>query len=201
MSTTPTDPGPQDPRHQPPATPAPQPPHPGYQQAPTYPGAAAPVKPAKPWFKRWWVWLLIVIGVLVVAAALGGGGDDSAEQATQTTAASSSAPSTDDPAPKETSEAPAEEPPADLTLDDGWTMESDSFAVYVEGYVSNNTDADISNYVQITFDALDANGANLGTCLDNANTIDAGGKWKFKAICLDNADEVAEVRFKEITGF
>lgn len=79
--------------------------------------------------------------------------------------------------------------------------DSDGFAVYVEGYVSNNTDKDITNYVQITFDALDADGANLDSCIDNTNTIDAGGKWKFKAVCLSNADEIAEVRFKDLTGF
>ena len=46
-----------------------------------------------------------------------------------------------------------------------------------------------------------ATGANLGTCLANTNTIDAGGKWKFKALCSGDAKEVATVRFKEITGF
>lgn len=201
----PHNPGPQNPHPQGagPQQPAPEVPQQGYQQPPVYHGAmATPAKPAKPWFKKWWVWLLIVIGVFAVAGALGGSGD-SVEQATQTTASTSTvATSEAAPSADETTEAPVEEPLADLTLDDGWTMDdSDGFAVYVQGYVSNNTDEAIDTYVQITFDALDADGNNLGTCIDNANTIDAGGKWKFKAICLDNTDEIAEVRFKDITGF
>ena len=91
---------------------------------------------------------------------------------------------------------------AKLSLDDGWTMDkSNQFAVQVVGYVSNNTDKAITNYVQITFDALDKQGANLGTCLANTNTVDAGGKWKFKAMCSGEAKEISPVRFKEITGF
>ena len=59
-----------------------------------------------------------------------------------------------------------------LTLDDGWAMDkSNQFAVYVTGYVTNNTDKAITNYVQITFDALDRQGANLGTCLANTNKL------------------------------
>ena len=37
--------------------------------------------------------------------------------------------------------------------------------------------------------------------LANTNTIDANGKWKFEAACLDDAAEIAEIRFKEISGF
>lgn len=65
--------------------------------------------------------------------------------------------------------------------------------------VSNNTDKAINSYVQITFSALDASGANVGDCLANANTVDANGKWKFEAMCSGNNIETA--RFKEITGF
>lgn len=103
--------------------------------------------------------------------------------------------------------APAEpEAPATqdrLTLKDGWKVSTDEYGVYkvVKGYVLNNSDEAITTYVQITFDTLDKNGANLGTCLANTNTIDANGKWKFEAACLDDAAEIDKVRFKEITGF
>lgn len=90
-----------------------------------------------------------------------------------------------------------------LTLDEGWVTETDDYGMFttVKGYVSNNSDKPITNYVQITFDTLDAAGANLGTCLANTNTIDANGKWKFEAMCLDDSSEIAQVRFKEISGF
>ena len=173
------------------------------QQPPTYPGAvppdAAPPRPKKPWFKRWWVWVLGVVVLAGAANALGGGGAQApaAQQTAATQGQTTAAPAK---AGQSTS-APAQDKPK-LTLDDGWSMDkSNQFAVYVNGYVTNNTDKAITNYVQITFDALDKAGANLGTCLANTNTIDAHGKWKFKAICTGTADEVAKVRFKELTGF
>lgn len=108
---------------------------------------------------------------------------------------------TDEEAEPEPEPAPA--PTERLTLDEGWTTQEDDSGMFINvtGYVSNNSDKAITNYVQITFDTLDAQGANLGTCLANTNTIDANGKWKFEAMCLDDASEIAEVRFKEISGF
>lgn len=174
------------------------------QPASTQPNAN-PAKPTKPWFKRWWVWALIVVLVFAGAQAIGEDSDE--PQATQTSASASGSDESGEASPTETAAADqsdatqeAEESKADLTLDDGWEMDdSDGFAVYVRGYVSNNTDEAVTDYVQITFDALDKDGANLGTCIDNTNTIDANGKWKFEAICLE--DDIAKVRFKEISGF
>ncbi|MBK8462138.1 MAG: hypothetical protein IPL36_03570 [Nigerium sp.] len=152
-----------------------------------------PPKPKKPWFKKWWVWLIIVIAVSVIGSALGG--DKTAPSDARQTTTKPATDATQDDAP-----APARK--EKLTLDDGWKIDkSNQFMVQVVGYVSNNTDKAITNYVQITFDALDAQGANLGTCLANTNTIDAGGKWKFKAMCTADVKEISEVRFKEITGF
>lgn len=179
------------------------------QQPPMYPGnpAPAPSKPKKPWFKRFWVWAIIAVAAIAIATHLGGGnghaGSGSSPSVGVSPAHSAQAQNaTSQPAAASTSAAPATKPKDKLTLDDGWTLDkSNQFAATVNGYVTNNTDKPIDNYVQITFDALDAQGANLGTCLANTNTIDANGKWKFSAICSGSADEVATVRLKEITGF
>jgi hypothetical protein len=69
----------------------------------------------------------------------------------------------------------------------------------VVGTVSNNSDKAINGYIQITFSALDASGANVGDCLANANTVDANGKWKFEATC--SGSNIETVRFKDISGF
>ncbi|WP_449281238.1 FxLYD domain-containing protein [Leucobacter sp.] len=107
---------------------------------------------------------------------------------------------TEEPEPEAEPEA---EPKERLTLDEGWEVGTDDFGVstIVRGYVSNNSDKAVTNYIQITFDTLDAAGANLGTCIANTNTIDANGKWKFEAYCFDTTGDIADVRFKEITGF
>ena len=167
-------------------------PFPG-QQPPPYPGASEPApaaRPRKPWFKRWWAWVLIVIVLIGLGNILGRGASNQAAppavEVTQSTGGTQTEPTSSDP----------------LTLDKGWKIDkSNQFAVFVTGYVTNNTDQAITNYVQITFDTLDSDGANLGTCLDNTNTIDAKGKWKFKAICTGEAKEIKKVRFKEISGF
>lgn len=87
-----------------------------------------------------------------------------------------------------------------LTLDDGWALDtSNPYSTKVTGTVSNNSDKAVDGYIQITFAALDASGANVGDCLANANTVDANGKWKFEAICSGN--DIASVRFKELSGF
>ncbi|PFG17245.1 hypothetical protein ATK74_1808 [Propionicimonas paludicola] len=88
-----------------------------------------------------------------------------------------------------------------LKLDDGWKVESDSGLSTVVGTVSNTSDKAVTAIATITFDVLDASSANIGTCVDTASTIDAGGKWKFKAICTVEVTKDSTVRFKGIIGF
>ncbi len=108
------------------------------------------------------------------------------------------------PADSSTSQTQTEQKTSDqkarLALDDGWQIDkSNPYMTKVIGTVSNNSDKAIDGYIQITFSALDARGANVGDCLANANTVDANGKWKFEAMC--SGQSVETVRFKEITGF
>ena len=70
---------------------------------------------------------------------------------------------------------------------------------YIEGEIKNNTDKTYS-YVQVTFNLYDANGAQLGTALDNINNLEANGTWKYKAIGLVS-DEVVSYKLVEITGW
>lgn len=141
-------------------------------------------------FKKWWLWLIIIIVVGVVIAS-----SSNKEQANETTKTTEN--STTEPADNAKS---AEQEKAALTLDDGWAIDqSNQYATYVNGYVSNNTDKTYNSYIQITFNAYDEAGANVGTCLANTNTIDSNGKWKFQAIC--SGDGIKTVKFKELTGF
>lgn len=88
-----------------------------------------------------------------------------------------------------------------LKLDDGWKLETDSGLSKVVGTVSNTSDKAVENLATITFDVLDASGANVGVCVGTTETVDAGGKWKFEATCLAEVSADSTVRFKEITGF
>lgn len=60
---------------------------------------------------------------------------------------------------------------------------SDGFGYYLEGIVTNQTDKDYS-YVSIEFICYDADGNNLGTALDNTNSLLANQTWKYKAMFL-----------------
>jgi len=146
------------------------------QPAPLQAGTAAS-GPKKAWYARWWVWVIIIL----VLAGIG--------NATKSS-------STTDPGGASAGTSTKTER---LTLDKGWAAESEGMFAYVNGYVSNNSDQAISSYAQISFDALDSSGANVGTCLGNTNTIDAHGRWKFKALC--SGSDMATVRFKDVTGF
>lgn len=139
-----------------------------------------------PFYKKKWLWIVAIVVVLCIVAANG----DTGRQANETTKSTGSS----------QTETTKSDSKARLTLDDNWQLDtSNPYSTKVVGYVSNNSNDAIKGYIQITFSALDASGANVGDCLANANTVDAKGKWKFEAICLGN--DVATVRFKDITGF
>lgn len=78
------------------------------------------------------------------------------------------------------------------------STESDGYNSYIVGVVQNNTDKDYS-YVQVEINLYDKDGVQVGSTLDNTNNLEGGGKWKFKAIILD--DDVASYKIKGVTGF
>jgi len=71
---------------------------------------------------------------------------------------------------------------------------------YIEGSIKNNTEKEYS-YVQITFNLYDAEGAQIGTAIDNINNLEPNGIWKFKAIGLAPAGNVASYKMVEISGW
>ena len=146
-------------------------------------------KEKKPFYKRKLVWVIAIIVIIAIGASASQGGN----QANETTKSTDGSTSTQQES-KKTEEKPR------LTLDDGWSVDtSNPYMTQVVGTVSNNSDKNIEGYIQITFSALDADGANVGDCLANANTVDANGKWKFEAHCT--GDNIETVRFKELSGF
>ena len=147
-------------------------------------------KEKKPFYKRKVFWVIAIIALMVFGAAAS---QDDGNQANKTTKSTDGSTSTQA-KPEKSEEKPR------LTLDDGWSVDtSNPYMTQVVGTVSNNSDKSIDGYIQIAFSALDSDGANVGDCFANANTVDANGKWKFKAMCT--GDDIKDVRFKEITGF
>lgn len=124
--------------------------------------------------------VIIVIIIIAVIATLGGGGETE----------------------KEPSQTGTTEKKENLVLEDGYSGSLDEYGAlyYIEGYVKNNSDKDYE-YVQIEFTAYDSEGNTLGSCYDNTSSLEADGRWKFKASCVDETDKIASYKLKEITGY
>lgn len=79
-------------------------------------------------------------------------------------------------------------------------MESNSVATYIHGVLTNNGGE--KGYVQVTIPCYDKDGAKLGNALANVNDIEAGGKWKFKAMFMGSENpEKCDIDKLEVTGF
>jgi len=72
---------------------------------------------------------------------------------------------------------------------------------YIEGIVKNKKDKDYS-YVQIEFVCYDKDGNNLGTALDNTNSLLANQTWKFKATAMiSDVNEIDHCDYHNITAW
>lgn len=115
------------------------------------------------------------------------------------TACGGDEPEAEAPAEEQTQEVePAKQEPytiADEQLDD-----SNQFAVYVTGTLTNNTD-DEMGYIQVEYNLYDADGAQVGTALANTSNLKAGGTWKFEALGTASPDEVASYELADVTSF
>lgn len=132
------------------------------------------------------IWLIVIIVILilgVVGAIIGGGESESDKKEEPKTGTTT-------------------EKKEKLTLEDGHSGSLDEYGAfyYIEGYVKNDSDKEY-NYVQIEFTSYDSEGNTLGTCVDNASGLEANGRWKFKASCLDDTKNIASYKLKEITGY
>ena len=90
-----------------------------------------------------------------------------------------------------------------FTLEEGHIGSSDEYGISykIEGTIKNNTDKQY-NYVQVTFNLYDKDGAQIGSALANINNLEANGLWKFKAIgSIGDGKSVDSYKLIEITGF
>ena len=86
-----------------------------------------------------------------------------------------------------------------LVLGSHYLDKSSEYATYVKGNVNNNSDIPVTSYAQISFNALDSSGANVGTCLANINSVKAHGAWKFEAYC--SGENISTVELDKLIGY
>ena len=154
----------------------------------------------KPVYKRWW---FILLAVLIVIGAIGAaaGGDDEEGKTDEPSSQTQQEQSGD-----ENKSEDEEEEDEDENLVDGFEImgefseERDSFSLYITGKVKNKKGRELS-YAQIIFNLYDKDGAQIGTAVDNINNVKEDGVWKFKAIALENAEDVASWELDSIDSF
>lgn len=76
----------------------------------------------------------------------------------------------------------------------------DEYYIYMEGKIKNE---DVKDYslVQIIFTTYDIEGNVNGNCIDNVSGLKKGEIWKFKAICTEEKENIAEYRVEEVAGY
>ncbi len=72
------------------------------------------------------------------------------------------------------------------------------FGGEITGIVENRRGKDL-RYVEITFSLYDDSGAQVGTAFANVTGLDAGGRWKFRAIILRT--DATKFKVFELSGF
>lgn len=80
------------------------------------------------------------------------------------------------------------------------SLDKYGISYYIEGYLKNTSNEKF-DYIQITYTAYDKDGNTLGTCLDNNSGLEANGRWKFKAACIDDVENIKSYKLTEITGW
>ncbi len=131
--------------------------------------------------------ILIMLGVMVLVSGIGGMVSDSTDTTTS-----------------QNTEGNGTESDAVIVdkfeiMDDFTTERDEVGLLYITGSVKNLKGRDLS-YAQITFNLYDANGAQIGTALDNINNLEEDGLWKFRALVFDDS-AVASYKLTGIDSF
>lgn len=143
-------------------------------------------KKEKKKFPKWLIVVLVVLGIGIIGSAIGTDNEEENNNSSNETSNNSNTSSKKE----------------KFSLEDNHYGYSDDygFAYYIEGYINNNTNKDYS-YVQVSFTAYDAEGNTIGSCYDNNGSLQANGRWKFKAICSGEAKDISRYELDEITGW
>lgn len=78
------------------------------------------------------------------------------------------------------------------------SVQKEQYVRYVVGTVKNNSTKQYS-YVQVEINLYDNSDAQVGSTLANANNLEPGATWKFKAPILE--DNATKYKVKDVTGY
>lgn len=138
-------------------------------------------------FKKWWFWVIVILILSGIGSAMKK--NDNKETNIETISVES-----------ENTES------EDANLIDGkfelingeLNAVNENYSSYIIGSLKNTTSKTYS-YAQVTFNLYDADGAQIGTALDNINNWEPDGLWKFKAMILEQ--DVASYKLVKVQAF
>lgn len=138
-------------------------------------------------FKKWWFWVIVILILSGIGSAMKE--NDDKETNIETISAES----------ENTESENANLIDGKFELINGeLNAVNENYSSYIIGSLKNTTSKTYS-YAQVTFNLYDADGAQIGTTLDNINNWEPGGLWKFKAIILEQ--DVASYKLVKVQAF
>ncbi|MEG0070492.1 MAG: FxLYD domain-containing protein, partial [Raoultibacter sp.] len=160
----------------------------------------------KPFYKRVWFWVLVLLVVVLFAMGSCVGScsqavSESGNSITSSDGAPVPADSGTEEAAKTDGKTASGKSQEKYTLSDEALVDKGYGMYGVSGVFTNVTDKGIG-YVQISYSLLDAEGAQVGTVFANTSNLGAGAVWKYEAIGSASGD-AAVVSFKvaKVSGF
>ena len=138
-------------------------------------------------FKKWWFWVIVILILSGIGSAMKK--NDNKETNIETISAES----------ENTESENANLIDGKFELINGeLNTVNENYSSYIIGSLKNTTSKTYS-YAQVTFNLYDADGAQIGTALDNINNWEPDGLWKFKAIILEQ--DVASYKLVKVEAF
>lgn len=138
-------------------------------------------------FKKWWFWVIVILILSGIGSAMKK--NDNKETNIETISAES----------ENTESENANLIDGKFELINGeLNTVNENYSSYIIGSLKNTTSKTYS-YAQVTFNLYDADGAQIGTALDNINNWEPDGLWKFKAMILEQ--DVASYKLVKVEAF
>ena len=137
-------------------------------------------KQKKPFWKKWWVWAIVVLVVIGIA--------NSGDKTTVPTAQNSN---------MTTENQTVTEKKPDLEVVES-KLVSDALYGKVTGTIKNNTNRKYG-YAQVEINLYDDSDTQIGSTLTNINNFEPGASWKFEAPILKQG--ATKYKIVKVTGF
>lgn len=79
-------------------------------------------------------------------------------------------------------------------------LAEENYVTQITGTFTNTSGKEL-DYVQLSYNLYDSDGAQIGTAYANTTHLANGAVWKFEAYCTKDADEIASYQLTDVTAY